>query len=189
MLTLQQNRTPAFYHFGALLLPDSTCLRVLAKRSRRLIRKSSLVPILLARSLQIAQCATSIELRRCWPMETKATEMLPSPAAISFSSHDLFFSLAVPQSLTPRERTVLAQPSLMFQNPGALPNSIFSGSFHFLPLIQPSGKEVRRMTPHLWSQRPWRGHISQVNVNLFMDWQWKEDPRGPLVLTGSMCSC
>lgn len=121
--------------------------------------------------------------------EIKATEMHLSPAAISSSSHDLFFSLAVPQSLTPQERTVLAQPSLMFQNPGALPNSIFSGSFHFLLLIQPSGKEVRRMTPHLWSQRPWRGHISQVHVNLFMDWQWKEDPWGPLVLTGSMCSC
>lgn len=68
---------------------------------------------------------------------------------------------------------------MMFQNPGALPSSIFSGSFHFLSWIQPSGKEVGRMTPHLLSHRTWRGHASQVHVNLFVDWQRKEDPPGP----------
>lgn len=122
-------------------------------------------------------------------MEPEATEKLLSPEAISFSLHDLFFSLAIPQSLTPWERTVLAQPSLLFQNPGALPNSIFSASFHLLPLIQPSGKEVRRMTPHLLSPRTWRGHTSQVHVNLFVDWQRKQGPLGPLVLIEPMCSC
>jgi hypothetical protein len=79
---------------------------------------------------------------------------------MSSPSHYLFFSSEALQSLSPGERTALAQALLMFQNPGVLPNSIFSGSFHFLPSIQQSGKEVRRMTPHPLSQRAWRDHAS-----------------------------
>ena len=69
----------------------------------------------------------------------------------------------------------------------ALPNSLCSGSFHFLPLLQQSGKTVRRL-PTILRSRAWRGLASQVDVNLFGRSVMEGGPEGPLVANGSMHS-
>lgn len=71
------------------------------------------------------------------------------------------------------------------QNPKALPNSICSGSFDFLPLLQQSGKTVRRL-PTILCSIEHGGALPAKSMSISLaDLWWTEDFRGPLVANGS----
>lgn len=108
----------------------------------------------------------------------KAKETILSPEAISSLLGYPALSFAALQSGTPQERIILALAPWASQNPKALPNSICSGSFHFLPLLQQSGKTVRRL-PTILRSIEHGGALPAKSMSISLaDLWWTEDLRG-----------